>query len=63
VSTGAGAGATSAQEEAHIVAMVCTPAPEGHARWTLALIVREARARGLVKTVGRETIRLLLKNG
>ncbi|HEY0095527.1 MAG TPA: helix-turn-helix domain-containing protein [Archangium sp.] len=52
----------TAEEEARIVAMVCTPAPEGYARWTLALIAREARARGLVKTVGRETIRLLLKS-
>lgn len=52
----------TAEQDARIVAMVCTPAPEGFSRWSIALIVREARARGLVKTVGRETIRLLLKS-
>lgn len=43
-----------------IIAMVCGAPPEGRARWSLELIAAEAKRRGIVKTVGRETIRLLL---
>ena len=50
------------KEEARIIAMVCSDAPEGHARWTVRLIVEEAVRRKLVRQVGRETIRILLKN-
>lgn len=49
-------------QEAAIVAMVCGPAPEGRARWTTALIAEEAKRRGIVPRVGRETIRLVLAN-
>jgi hypothetical protein len=45
-----------------LVSLVCSPPPEGHARWTVRLVAQEAKARGLVKTVGRETVRLLLKH-
>jgi transposase len=50
------------REEARIIAMVCSDAPQGHARWSVRLIVEEAMHRNLVERVGRETIRLLLKN-
>src|SRR5207247_11042945 len=43
-----------------IIAMVCSDPPEGHARWTVRLVVEEAVKRRLVPRVGRETIRLLL---
>lgn len=36
--------------------------PEGRARWTIILIVEESIKRGIVDEVGRETIRVLLKN-
>lgn len=49
-------------EEAAIVAMVCGPAPEGQARWTTRLVAQEAKRRGIVSKVGRETIRLVLAN-
>jgi transposase len=42
-----------------IIAMVCSDPPEGHARWTIRLVVDEAVKRRLAR-VGRETIRLLL---
>ncbi|WP_170135622.1 helix-turn-helix domain-containing protein [Nannocystis exedens] len=51
-----------ARQEAAIVAMVCGPPPEGRARWTIMLIVEECMKRKLVEQVGRETIRVLLKN-
>src|SRR5947208_1208832 len=34
--------------EAHLVAICCSKAPEGHARWTLTLLADELKARGLV---------------
>ena len=45
---------------AAIVAMVCGPAPEGYARWSTGLIAKEAARRGIVKSIGRETIRTML---
>jgi putative transposase len=47
-------------QKQRIVAMVCGSPPEGHARWTLRLMVEEAVKRRLVSRVGRETIRVLL---
>jgi putative transposase len=48
------------EESQKIIAMVCTDPPEGRARWTIELVVDEAKRRGIVKIVGRETIRVLL---
>jgi len=49
-------------QKQRIIAMVCSPAPEGRARWTVRLIVEEAIKRKLVPRVGRETIRVLLRS-
>ena len=49
-------------ERQRLVAMVCASPPEGHARWTVRLIVEEAVKRKLVPRVGRETVRLLLQH-
>ena len=51
-----------ATQQAAIVAMVCGPPPPGHARWTIVLTAQEAQRRGVVGTVGRETIRRLFVN-
>jgi putative transposase len=45
-----------------IVALVCSPPPEGRARWTVRLLAEEAVKRKLVPRVGRETVRILLEN-
>jgi transposase len=45
-----------------IVALVCGPPPAGRARWTVRLLTEEVVKRQLVPRVGRETIRLLLRN-
>jgi transposase len=45
-----------------IIAMVCSPAPEGQARWSVRLIAEEAVKQKLVPRVGRETIRILLRD-
>ncbi len=49
-------------QKQRIIAMVCSQAPEGRARWTVRLIVEEAIKRKLVPRVGRETIRVLLQS-
>ncbi|MGE0549710.1 MAG: helix-turn-helix domain-containing protein [Kofleriaceae bacterium] len=47
-------------EEAAIVALVCGPPPDGNARWTIRLVTSEVMKRGIVKRVGRETVRVTL---
>jgi hypothetical protein len=49
-----------ARQEAAVVALVCGPPPKGRARWSVALIVEEVKKRGIVASVGDETIRRLL---
>lgn len=48
-------------QRAAVVAMVCGPPPTGRARWTVRLIAEESVRRGIVDTIGREAIRILLK--
>jgi putative transposase len=50
------------QQRQRIVALVCSPPPEGRARWTVRLLAEEAVKRKLVPGVGRETVRILLEN-
>jgi len=45
-----------------IIAMVCSPPPQGIARWSVRLIATEAVKRKLAPQVGRETIRILLQD-
>ena len=49
-------------QQQRIIAMACSDAPDGRARWTVRLIVQEAIKRKLVPKVGRETIRILLES-
>lgn len=50
------------QQAQRIVAMICGPPPPGQARWSVRLITATAMQRRLVASVGRETIRMLLKH-
>jgi hypothetical protein len=47
--------------EATLVAICCSPAPAGHARWTLSLLAEELVARKVVARISRETVRTALK--
>jgi len=47
--------------EATLVAICCSPAPAGHVRWTLSLLVNELVARGVVASICKETVRATLK--
>jgi len=49
------------EQEAHLIAICCSQAPEGRARWTLSLLVDELKKRGIVTEISRETVRQALK--
>ena len=48
-------------EEARVIALACSPAPEGHARWSLRLLADRAVELELVPPVSRELVRRTLK--
>lgn len=48
-------------EKQRIIALVCAQPPPGQARWSLRLIVAEAKKRKLVSQIGRESVRVLLQ--
>ena len=49
--------------EAHLIALACSPAPDGHDHWTLRLLAGKAVELGLVESLSHETVRLRLKKG
>lgn len=51
----------SGKQEAHLIAVACTPAPTGQSHWTLQLLADQAVALGFVDSIARETVRQVLK--
>jgi len=49
------------KEEAHLIALCCSDAPEGRAKWTLQLLADKMIELNVVDTVGRECVRNALK--
>jgi transposase len=49
------------KQEAQLIALACTEAPAGHARWSIRLLTKRVIELEIVEDVGRETIRLVLK--
>ena len=47
--------------EAHLIALACSDAPEGHDHWTLQLLAERMVELGLVESLSYETVRLKLK--
>ena len=47
--------------EARLVAVACSPAPEGRARWTLRLLADKLVELEVVDTIDKETVRRTLK--
>ena len=47
--------------EAHLTALACSPAPDGHDHWTLRALAGKAVELGLVESLSHETVRLRLK--
>jgi len=48
-------------QAAHLIAIACTPAPDGHDHWTLRLLAGKAVELGFVDSISPETIRQMLK--
>lgn len=53
--------ALDGRREAHLVALACSEAPEGHARWSLRLLADELVRLEVVPAVSHETVRRTLK--
>jgi hypothetical protein len=49
------------KQEAHLIAVACTPAPEGRARWTLRLLADKVVELGFADALAHETVRRVLK--
>jgi hypothetical protein len=47
--------------EAHLIALACTPAPEGRERWTVRLLADKMVELGHSDSLSRETVRQALK--
>jgi transposase len=49
------------EQEAHLIALACSPPPEERGRWTLRLLARRMVELGHVDTLSYETVRQALK--
>jgi transposase len=48
-------------QAAHLIAIACSPAPDGHDHWTLRMLAGQAVELGYVRGISPETVRQLLK--
>src|ERR1700737_520899 len=48
-------------QEAHLVALVCSPAPKGRGRWTLRLLADKLVELEIIDGISHETVRQTLK--
>jgi transposase len=51
----------SGKQAAQLIAVACTPAPDGQARWTLQLLAEKVVELGFAESIARETVRQVLK--
>ncbi len=49
------------EAEARLTALACSPAPRGHARWTLRLLAEHLVSLEVVDSISHETVRQVLK--
>lgn len=49
------------RHEAYVVALACSPKPEGYEHWSVRLFAHKMVELGYIEQVGRETIRVMLK--
>lgn len=49
------------KEEAEIIALACTNSPKGYKRWSLELMTKELKKKKNMKSINRESVRLVLK--
>ena len=53
--------ALSGSQQAHLIAIACSPVPDGHDHWTLRMLAGKAVELGFVEHLALETMRSLLK--
>lgn len=53
--------ALTGTQQAHLIAIACSPVPDGHDHWTLRLLGSKAVELGFVARISPETIRALLR--
>ena len=53
--------ALSGLQAAHLIAITCSPAPDGHDHWTVRLLADKAVELGFVEKISLDTIQRLLK--
>jgi transposase len=53
--------ALTGEQQAHLIAIACSPVPEGHDHWTLRLLAGKAVELGFVSGISPETVRALLR--
>lgn len=51
------------EQEAHLIALACSQAPEGRSRWALRLLANRMVELGHVESISHETVRQVLKRG
>ena len=51
----------SEKQVAEVIALACTPCPDGRKRWSLTLLCEALRKKEGFETIGKESIRLILK--
>ena len=52
----------SSSDAQRVVALACTEPPAGHGRWTVRLLAEETVRRKIVKAIGRERVRMILRD-
>jgi len=51
----------SPKQKAHLIAVACSKAPEGHSHWTLRLLADKAVQLGFTDSISHEAVRAMLK--
>lgn len=51
----------SPKQKAHLIAVACSKAPEGHSHWTLRLLADKVVQLGFTDSISHEAVRALLK--
>ena len=49
------------KDNAEIIALACTKAPNGRNRWTIRLLTQELKKKKEFESINRESVRLILK--
>ena len=53
--------ALSGAQQAHLIAIACSPVPDGHDHWTLRMLAGQLIELGYVRDISPETVRQALK--